>query len=661
MKVLVIFDGEFDFAGIPVNAESLDLLPMTGDWNLIESLKCWCGLHRVVPCLLESARLFDAQVFQLKSKLNNLSTSLGDTHVLGRTIKEWFLIPGVPISTWWFSCLAEKNNIKENAFFQMAQLVAIDQILGNGIYDRCHVAVKSLLLRNAFIKLGRRKKVKMVFQKVKKDGRTFGQRSRASLDSSWFLAHFLHATFELLVFLYRCWFIKEGMGSPMDRQKFPTGNIVVTYYPYLDRHALDKGSYQNTYALPLQKKINDLGQKINWICMIVPVNHWTFRESVKQASVLANSGEPIYFLFEFGSIRALTLSVVRWILQTIKMVFITPPLEENIWSKGFETPEVGPMVQSLWRKSFAGWVGLEGLLYFGMFEEVVRKFPEVIRCIYFSEMHAWEKALNGAKRSVGWSAETLGFQHAAISKNHYFYHVSPEEVLSRGLSTDMPLPNVMAANGKISFEYLSRSRFPGLVKLEAVRHLSLEKILQEPSIEKSDPPVLLVIGSYSLQESRSLFNFTVAAWKDSPPCRVWFKPHPSMGEKQVFHLFNVSWPANKWEVRFDDVGDLLRQSSIVVSGESSVTINALAYGCEVIAPVLNDVAFMSPLGGHESYYEKIYNPEDLRETVTRLLKRTDRENRCGRARSFVASYWDTDPSLPQWEKILQTRNANAPA
>lgn len=662
LKTLVIFDGPFDFNRIPPRSGTVDLLPMTGDWELIDSLSQWCRVHRGTPILLDAARLFDIQVHDLKTAIQGWSTSLGEVRVGHQTIKEWFLLPGVPVSGWWFSRFAEKNNIKEDLFLRLAQVMAIDRILGESPYDACVAVLESPLLRQVLKTRVTRRGEKMVYRKVKrKNLRPLLQCGRSVLDSFGTWAHVFHASLKLFSFAWRCWFIKRTMGPVDKRALFPKGNILVTYYPYVDREAIIKKEFQNTYLLPLQRKLHALGQKINWLCIVVPFAQWTFQEAVCQAKRLAEAGEAIFFLFEFMSVRALGVCVYRWVRQTITSAFLSTCLDEAALLQGFQTPEIVPILRALWRKSFAGWVGLEGLLYFGLFSEMIKRFPEAVRCVYCSEMQAWENALNAAKRNEGWSVETIGFQHSAISKNHYFYFPSPEEVRPRGHSTDLPLPDVMAVNGKIPFDYLSSLGFPHLVRLEAIRQLSLSNVLRERPMRKGDSPVLLLVGSYSLQESRSLLQLLLSTWHETPPCRIWFKPHPTLRGDKLLKECPILWPPDLWEVRLDPINELLREAWIVVGGESSVSINALAHGCKVIAPVLNDVAFMSPLDGFERYYEKVFNPDDLRKTVEQLLKKTEPFIREEAARSLVASFWDLDPALPCWETLLSKGMVHAPA
>lgn len=661
MKVLVLFDGDFDFSKIPSGADHVDLFPLTGDWRFIYSLEEWCLQNGLKSISLDSARFVDEQVHDLKKRISAWSLSVGETRVAGRTIKEWFHVPGFPISSWWFSSMAERNNIKEPSFLRIAQWMAIAKVLKENRYDMCVSSLASHPLHQALKIHANRQSTQMVFRRIKRREVSLLQRGRMLFDTAGLWAHCIQALLNLAIFTRQCLMIKSIMGPLCGRRANRDGNVVVTYYPYLDRDALLEGKFHNTYLGPLQRKIDEMGQKINWICMVVPVNQWTFNESIRQAKVLAAAGESLFFIYEFVSIPVVLRCVAIWVWQSLKALALPIGRKTLFSPKEINLPEVSPILRSLWIKSFCGWNGLESLLYLDLFKRMGRYFPSATRCIYVSEMHAWEKALNTASKKIGWRAKTIGFQHAAISKNHYFYSPLPEEIVQHGRRTDFPLPDVMAANGKVPYDQLFSSSFPRLVQMEAVRQLSMAAVLKDQSVSKESPPVLVLVGSYSFQESCSLLNLLVGAWEDTPPCQVWFKPHPSMDWDRTLKQCKIPWPQEYWEIRFDPIQLLFKKSSVVVVGESSLAIEALAYGCTVVSPALNDVAFMSPLDGHEAFYEKIYSPMDLQKIVARVLKTPKPEEQREAAHAFAVSYWDLNPALPRWGKILQEGSLNAPA
>ena len=91
----------------------------------------------------------------------------------------------------------------------------------------------------------------------------------------------------------------------------------------------------------------------------------------------------------------------------------------------------------------------------------------------------------------------------------YFYDRS--ETVRTGEPSDLPLPDVLACNGKHLYDLLSESGYPGLIETEAVRYMYLDKVLSLPRAPRKGRPVLLVAGTYNRNETRSLVGLVAAA------------------------------------------------------------------------------------------------------------------------------------------------------
>ena len=91
---------------------------------------------------------------------------------------------------------------------------------------------------------------------------------------------------------------------------------------------------------------------------------------------------------------------------------------------------------------------------------------------------------------------------------------------------------------------------------------------------------------------------------------------------------------------------------MVLVGFSNVGIEALAFDCKVFIPIFSDGMFMSPLGGFDRFYKKIYNPQELRCNVKMSLQNAEKKEKVSEAKDFVSNYWCLDRSLKRWEKLL---------
>ena len=119
-KVLIIFNGNFFHKKLSaLHAKSVYLFPLTSDWRLIykiESIIRNLSVANIKIKSTDSAEMIDKEVDVLREKVSKWSANLGDFVMLGKSIKDWFLLPKEEVSTWWFSLLSEIIHLKRMSF-----------------------------------------------------------------------------------------------------------------------------------------------------------------------------------------------------------------------------------------------------------------------------------------------------------------------------------------------------------------------------------------------------------------------------------------------------------------------------------------------------------------------------------------------------------------
>ena len=128
----------------------ITLFPLTGDCavrNKINSVIKKQSDNSI--CWLNSTNIINEEVNYLRQKICKWSADIGNSEVQGKRVKDWFILPGFNVSTWWFSLLSEKNTLKTNAFFQAAQVQAVKKALKTGQYDQCIIAIVDRNLRQS--------------------------------------------------------------------------------------------------------------------------------------------------------------------------------------------------------------------------------------------------------------------------------------------------------------------------------------------------------------------------------------------------------------------------------------------------------------------------------------------------------------------------------
>lgn len=629
------------------------LLPLTDDWLLVSrwerSLAPRASRVRVLP----AGRLFDDRVALLRERLGPWSAALGARAVGGKPLREELSFSGTRVSAWWFSLLSERNPLKTDVFFKVAQLLAVEELLASGTYGQIVPATADRTMNAALEAMARRHGLGVerapgpwagrwttawVKQRIREGGRFL-----QTVDAFRRLARWWAES--------RC--LRRAMASA-SRRPFEVGALVfVTYFPFLDFEAAGRGRFVNRFAGPLQGLMDRLGIPVHWVWMVVPVEGVGVAGAARLGTALGGGGTAGHFLLEFLTGGVLRKALADWYHLRRRARRVLRSLPPPALSAGLGPPEAEPWLRILWRQSFFGWVALEGALYYRMFEKAFKSLSPASACLYFAEMQSWEKALNAARRSVPLPVPAVAFQHAAVSRNHFFYAPDPAELADAGKPFGHPFPDVFAVNGERArgaLEALGGSR---VRRLEAVRQLGLAGASARSFSEKRRPPAVLLVGSYDATETAALLALFQRAFPGTPPFPVGWRPHPSTNARALVREAGGAWAEWAARLRTEPLEDLLAESTVVIGGETSAVVEALAFGCRVVAPVLNRSVFLSPLDGHETVYKKVYGPVEFGTTVLAELQRPRDGAEELAWRRFVDQTWDLNAEMPRWKRLLE--------
>ena len=292
---------------------------------------------------------------------------------------------------------------------------------------------------------------------------------------------------------------------------------------------------------------------------------------------------------------------------------------------------------------------MQGIAFYETFKAMLGKWPQINQCLYLCEMLSWEKALLGAVAKYNPKIQTVGYQHTSISRNHFFYFHPSWKNGGLDARHSMPVPRILAANGRVTYELLSESGFEGLREVESLRHLHLET--SRPSTNHRGKPVLLVAGSYNRREMENMLSLALDAFEHTQEIEVWLKGHPSCSFRDLRASFENRLHESNFRILEGDVSKYLPHAWAVLVATSTVSIEALAYGCQVLVPLFPDMICMCPLAGFEGLYESVRTPEELQCKIASLHETKLEEERL-RQNHFIKKYWHLDPSLKRWNELL---------
>jgi surface carbohydrate biosynthesis protein (TIGR04326 family) len=656
MKTLLIVDGEIDVSQINQllnnNDNQIDIFPLTGNFIVLDNLQ---QKLKARTTLIDSATLINHEVEIMQKTIHNWSHELSKLKVKDKTLKDWFELPDKSGSAWWFGMIAEKNSVQDNAFFTIAQSNALEKHFENQQYDNCLIALANgrhaAILKNIAATHVRNPKL---IKSINSLNKSLKHRVLDYVNHLGILGAFFMSCVYWLVWLKDSRLARK-MLPPLGKRKSKNNPFLfVTYFPNIDEEAGKAGIFRNKYALPLQEKIAELKLPVSWLAMPVYYNGHNFKSSMQLIKKFTARGEKIFVLQEFFTPKVFLRALAWWLRQCWLSFRLLYQIDVAKLTGTLAHPACLPIVKYLWWQSFVGASGTRGIIFYLTYREMFKKLKQVKTCLYYCEMQAWEKALLLAKQQQSRKIKAIAFQHTVVMKNFFNYFYQAAEIAQTGSHNDFPLPDKLLANGALMRTLLAESEYPHLEEVEAIRHLYISR--RTPiTDEKPLLPVLLVVGSYDRVETRSLITMVYKAFPQARDFQIWFKGSPVNPVEDLFAELKIDSHLANYQLLHRDVAELLQLADITLIANTTVAIEAVAFGKPLIIPLLPDTMMMNPVVDTSAQYYQITNPEQLARQVHELLANTAVN---APDLNFINSYWHLDNTIPRWTQLLTAELCN---
>ncbi|HAH21862.1 MAG TPA: hypothetical protein DCL49_13300 [Candidatus Omnitrophica bacterium] len=655
MKSLIILDapapaGYIRSALVNSNAESADIFSLTDSiTTLLEPGEKQD--NRFILSYLDSVTLIGEQFEIVRAGINTWLVDIGESVVDTDKVKNWFVLPGCNLSTWWLSLLSEKNTLKTGIFLQIAQLRAINSLFQRNQYISCIIVISDSLMRQAVMSLASNF-CNSIRIRTLRENKDFKVRIKNTLLEQGIVGNALLGIAFAFQFFRRGFLARRYLGSYRNRLPLNRALLLVTYSAVIEDCSKNADTLFHKYDPLLQKRIEDLNIPLVWILLYVPLRDRNFYNFIRRVKSFK---QDFFIPEEFFTFRVFLKSLFLWARQLLISGYVFKRLDKTIL---FGKPVIKAsdiLIESLWKQSFTGAVGVSGIIHYFIFRELFAKVSLVSDCLYYCEMQSWEKALNAAKNYVSPHVRSIGFQHSTVPKNLLNLFCDQRETAVSGEASDLPMPDVLASNGQIPFSALLSSGYSGLVKVEATRYIYLNSIFSSTPLAREDRPVLLVIGSSDKAESRALLALVNIAFPEASTFEIWFKSHVCLPLGKIFKELKIEQKRAGYYLCDEAVSECLKHARVVLVPSSSVAIEALAFGCEVIIPFFPNSIAVNPLIDYSDFYHKVKTAKDLTEAVFRIINGYSLHT-TDEYRAFVKNYWYLDNMLPRWEKILIGNN-----
>lgn len=660
MNILIVFDDLFDIKqlnkSIKDHPASINLFPLTSNFLTIERIKTELqSFPRVKITELKSAKCINDEVNILQQRIHKWSCSLGNQKIGKKKLKEWLLLPDASGSAWWFGLISEKNSVQDDAFFKIAQINAVKNQIENNNYDVCLFAVSDRKLKKIYMKIARLLKknthaIPIESNRVKKSIKI---KLLDLINGMGVLGALFSAGIHWLIWLRDSREARRRLPSLKKRLEEPNTFLFVTYFPNIDAESAEQGIFRNKYALPLQKKLNELTIPITWMLMPVYYNGHNFKSAMHLAKKFLDNGEKLFVLQEFFTIKIFLKSLAWWMRQTVLSYFLFRLMDKKLLVSDLTHLTSLPIIKYLWWHSFIGTSGVRGIIFYLTYQEIFKSLPKTRNCLYYCEMQAWEKALITAKNYINPKIKTLAFQHTVVMRNYFNYFYDKSETHRSNKIFDLPLPDILIANGKVTYSLLAESNYPNLYEAEAVRQLYLNGIASHALTKTNNQAVLLVVGSYDKNETKSLISMVFTAFGKSTKFFTLFKGSPVNPMEPIFKELGIDITQTNYKILHEDISELLKLTTVALVANTTVAIEAAVCGCAVVVPIFADTMLMNPIVDTCAEYHLASTAEHLKSLVEQemLNQQTHQSNR---TTQLIENYWNIDTNLPLWTKILQT-------
>lgn len=654
MDILLVFDGNINFKKLLPFLKPdthLHLFPLTSNFLLIDELQQKLKhLTTVQINILDSADLINQEVTRMQTIIHHWSATLANYQIKERALKEWFLYPDRAGSAWWLGMIHEKNTVQESVFFNIAQINAIQKQLASTQFNDCIVSVAENMKRQAILQTARNLQIKHVsIKSLSLYPASIKQRMLTIINQYALLA----ALLTLFVWLKDSLLARLHLSNLkiriMDAKR---GTFTfVSYFPNIDETEAKRGIFINKYAKALQEELAKSNIKITWLLMPVFYNGHRFKSSVLFAKRFITHGEHLFLLQEFFNFKCFCKTIVWWLRHALLSERLLKCLPVELLLQNLSQQETLPYLRYIWRHSFIGVSAMRGIIFYLTYQEYFKAMPQMKSCLYFCEMQAWEKALIMAKKKFSSETTTYAFQHTVIVRNFFNYFYAQEDLVQQGNNFDMPLPDFLLANGQLPYQLLKSSHYPNLRECEAIRQLYLNQIQFPQSTDKTER-LLLVVGSCDRQETKSLISMIYASFPTIAQSgfAICFKGSPVNPMAPLFAELNIDSNACGYEICDGyEIAHLLSKATIACVANTTVAIEAKAFGLEVIVPLFADTMLMNPIVETRADYFLVSNVKDFKMIVTTKmdevhLKTIDRD--------IIHECFNINPQLKSWKELL---------
>lgn len=530
----------------------------------------------------------------------------------GKSVKESLGLGG--ISFWWLTLIAEKSPYKTPLMYQVFKLRALELCIGESMEKEFTFHSADRRLKQPLSEFAKSKGISIIWADEKP-----AQEKKQGMKRWLFgkLPHFFRGTL---------WLAGQSMFRRAGSIKQSANELtVVTYFPGIDMKKAAEGKFKSSYWGDIGELFSRMGIKVNWVWLHSDSQGIDYQKAREMRDRLnLGSSDRFCLLEEFvGGSGVIFADYLRMYFRSRRLLkkgfFSLPGSAINFYS----------IYEDDWKSSLIGKAMAENVLWLHGFSGMCKKLSRQKACLYLCEMAAWEKVLVSECKKRG--TKTVGFQHASVREMDLrcFEH----QLTYRGKGP-LPLPDILAANGKLAQGYFEKAGYPGKIRLvEALRHNYLAGIAPAKGRTKT----LLVVTGYLYGECHAQLSMLRDAMGTASSLfeKIVIKPHPDFPVEKMVSGMGMD---GKVEISGEKMPALLAQCDLVFAANgTTVSAESASLGIPTIVAGPEGSLNLAPISGRDLF---AYDSGELARKMEKPPK-------------AKLEVFCVDASLKRWEKLLK--------
>ncbi len=499
------------------------------------------------------------------------------------------------LSFWWFTLISEKSPLKSPGIYDVFRLRAFEQF--------CEKASP----RSPIIYFGARGDVHRTLSRwCKSVGRKYEWRlplrhkvfSFSGVFPLRVLAFpfFVQAMAYLLRFIFR---FAPLFLRPTIPSKFKESTLVVTYFPNVDKKALDEGVFRSNYWGALHDVFDEMRSPIQWVWLLSGRGEMTARQVLAHRDRCnkkgAAQGQGFFVVQEFLTLKRLLWVIRRYVGQYLRGLGLSA-VREEFRLTGSQL-NFYPILAYDWKASIFGHVSLSGYLWIALFAEMAERLNFPRKALYVWENQPWEMALLHALREQG-CEKIIGCQHSILPP--LLLRSFDSSNVYKEKSWPLPQPDMVVTTGEFSHRLLAEQGFPDAkLKIgEALRYQYLSR-WQNRRGKRANSKILLVTTGFLEEESgrqlgilqRAMGVIGFDEWK------IWVKAHPFAPSQKRLGKMPDGLSLEQIDIPVSEA--LSQVDAAFIANASTIAVESLYAGVPTAVHVSPDEMNLSPLYGYQ--------------------------------------------------------------